>query len=210
MAANMGMYKDPGYDALKDFRHVMRLTSSDIVLIVPAESVTPALPELTARMRAAPGQLNYASRGVGTPSHLGVELLLSAQHVQATHVPYKGASELVNAVLGKQVFRHAYLWRGVPADPGGQAQGHRHRHRRSAAQPLAARCADAGGARLRGVDLTFWGGISVPAATPDPIVARISAAFEKALQQPGLRAQLQANGGNVRPSANAQEYVQTS
>ena len=103
MAANMGMYKDPGYDALKDFRHVMRLTSSDIVLIVPAESVTPALPELTARMRAAPGQLNYASRGVGTPSHLGVELLLSAQHVQATHVPYKGASESVNAVLGKQV-----------------------------------------------------------------------------------------------------------
>ncbi|MCT9811749.1 tripartite tricarboxylate transporter substrate binding protein [Acidovorax sp. Be4] len=207
MAANMGMYKDPGYDALKDFRHVMRLTSSDIVLIVPVDSATPTLAELTARMRAAPGQLNYASGGVGTPSHLGVELLLSAQHVQATHVPYKGASELVNAVLGKQVsfgmpiFGVAYPQIQVGKLKAIAIAG----AQRNPLLPDVPTLAELG---VRGVDLTSWGGISVPAATPDPIVARVSAAFEKALQQPGLRAQLEANGGNVRPSASAQEYIQ--
>ncbi len=206
MAANMGMYKDPGYDALKDFRHVMRLTSSDIVLIVHADSATPTLQALTARMRAVPGQLNYASGGVGTPSHLGVELLLSAQQAQATHVPYKGATELVNAVLGNQVnFGMPIFGVAYPQIQTGKLKAIAVAGtQRNPMLPDVPTLAELG---VRGVDLTSWGGVSVPAATPDALVARINAAFEKALQQPGLRAQLEANGGNVRPSANAQEYV---
>src|SRR3989344_6013702 len=103
MAAIMGMYKKPGYDALKDFRHVIGLTSSDTVVIVNAQSDIRSLADLLARLRAQPGKLDYASGGVGTPSHLGVEMVLSVSQAQATHVPYKGASEIVNAVLGQQV-----------------------------------------------------------------------------------------------------------
>ena len=58
MAANMRMYKVPGYDALKDFRHVMRLTTSDIVLIVNPDSGIRTLDDLVARARANPGKLN--------------------------------------------------------------------------------------------------------------------------------------------------------
>src|SRR3989344_4846309 len=90
MAASMRMYKQPGYDALKDFRHVIGLTSSDTVVIVNAQSDIRSLADLLARLRAQPGKLDYASGGVGTPSHLGVEMVLSVSQAQATHVPYKG------------------------------------------------------------------------------------------------------------------------
>ncbi len=67
MAANMRMYKVPGYDALKDFRHVMRLTTSDIVLIVNPDSGIRTLDDLVARARANPGKLNYASGASARP-----------------------------------------------------------------------------------------------------------------------------------------------
>jgi len=198
MAASMHMYKAPGYDALKDFQHVMGLTSSDIVLIVNAASDIRTLDDLLAKARSAPGKLDYASGGVGTPSHLGVELLLSAVDAQVTHVPYKGASEIVNAVMGRQVtfgapiFSVAYsnIRAGklrALAIAGAQ---------RNPKLPQVPTLAELG---VRGVELTSWGGVSVPAGTPDPIVARMRAAFEKALRQPAVVAALEEQGGMVTP-----------
>lgn len=207
MAANMRMYKDPGYDALKDFRHIMRLTSSDIVLVAHANSGVHNLEELTTRMRAQPGKLNYASGGVGTPSHLGVELLFSALGAHATHVPYKGASELVNAVLGNQVnFGMPIFAVAYPQIQAGKLKALAVAGAvRNPKLPDVPTLAELG---VRGVELTSWGGISVPAATPEAVAVRINAAFEQALKQPAVRAQIEANGGNVRPSASGQEYVQ--
>lgn len=196
MAANMRMYKQPGFDALKDFRHVMRLTSSDIALIVHADSDIDSVQALAARLRAAPGKLEYASGGVGTPSHLGMELLLSALDARALHVPYKGASELVNAVLGKQVvfgtpilsvpyqqIKAGHLRALAVAGP-----------RRNPMLPQVPTLAEAG---VPGVELVSWGGVSVPAGTPDAVVERIRAAFRAALQQPRVVEALQAQGGGV-------------
>lgn len=198
MAASMHMYKAPGYDALKDFQHVMGLTSSDIVLIVNAASDIRTLDDLVARARQAPGKLDYASGGVGTPSHLGVELLLSAVDVQITHVPYKGASEIVNAVLGKQVSMGAPIFSVAYAN----IQAGKLRAlaiagpRRNPKLPQVPTLAELG---VRGVELMSWGGVSVPAGTPEPIVARMRAAFEKALRQPSVVAALEEQGGNVSP-----------
>ncbi|MDW5441469.1 tripartite tricarboxylate transporter substrate binding protein [Polaromonas sp. SM01] len=206
MAANMRMYKEPGYDALKDFHHIMRLTTSDIVLIVQPNSGISSLEELGARMRAQPGKLNYASGGVGTPSHLGVELLSSAMKVDATHVPYKGASELVNAVLGSQVdFGMPIFTVAYPQIKSGKLKALAVAGPiRNPLLPDVPTLAELG---VRGVELTSWGGVSVPAATPSTVVARIQSAFEQALSQPALRSMLEANGGNVRPSASSQDYV---
>jgi tripartite-type tricarboxylate transporter receptor subunit TctC len=198
MAASMHMYKAPGYDALKDFQHVMGLTSSDIVLIVNAGSDIRTLDDLIARALQAPGKLDYASGGVGTPSHLGVELLLSAVDVQITHVPYKGASEIVNAVLGKQVSMGAPIFSVAYAN----IQAGKLRAlaiagpRRNPKLPQVPTLAELG---VRGVELMSWGGVSVPAGTPEPIVARMRAAFEKALRQPSVVAALEEQGGNVSP-----------
>lgn len=196
MAANMRMYKNPGYDALKDFRHVMRLTTSDVVLVVAANSGIRSLADLVAQAKAQPGQLTYASGGVGTPSHLGVEMLLSAENIKALHAPYKGASEMVNAVLGDQVafgmpiFSVAYpqiqAGKLLPLAVAGI--------RRNPTLPQVPTLAELG---VRGVELASWGGVSVPAGTPDAVVERIRTAFEKAMAQPKVAAGLQERGGQV-------------
>ena len=88
IASSMRIFKNPGYDALKDFRHVIRLTESEVALVVNAESDIQSLDDLLARLRAQPGKLDYASGGIGTPSHLGVEQVLAATGTQAVNVPY--------------------------------------------------------------------------------------------------------------------------
>ncbi len=205
MAANMRMYRQPGYDALKDFRHIMRLTSADIVLIVHADSGITSLDELAARLRERPGQLEYASGGVGTPSHLGMELLLSALHARALHVPYKGASELVNAVLGKQVvFGTPILSVPLQQIKAGQLRALAVAGaRRNAMLPDVPTLAELG---VRDVELASWGGVSVPAGTPDAVVERIRAAFMAAMQQPRVVEALKAQGGNV-DVRDAEAYV---
>ena len=198
MAANRRMYKVPGYDAIKDFRHIMRTTSSDVALIVNAASGIDSLDELLARAKAAPGKLDYASGGVGTPSHLGVELMLSSSKALALHVPYKGASELVNAVLGNQVtFGMPILSVAYPQIVAGNLKALAIAGAtRNSLLPKVPTFAELG---LPGVELTSWGGISVPAGTSDPIVDRIRRAFEQALMQPSVRSGLVNAGGQITP-----------
>lgn len=205
MAANMLLYASPGYDALKDFRHVARLSSSDTLLVVPSDSPASTTQALLGRMRTAPGKLNYASGGVGTPSHLGVEMLLNAANVRATHVPYKGAGESVNAVLGHQVdFAMPIFSVAYPFVKSGQLRalavcG----DRRNPSLPNVPLLSEAG---VPGVSLESWGGVSVPAGTPDPIVAAIASAVQNALRDPGVIRALELNGGRAAPGS-AGEYV---
>ncbi|WP_295546950.1 tripartite tricarboxylate transporter substrate binding protein [uncultured Pseudacidovorax sp.] len=196
MAANMFMYKSPGFDALKDFRHIMRLTSADVVLIVNADSDIRSVDDLMRQIRARPGKVEYASGGVGTPSHLGVEMFLDAIKGSALHVPYKGASELCTAVLGNQVvFGAPILAVAYPQIQAGRLRALAVTGpRRNAVLPQVPTLAEAG---VPGVELTSWGGISVPAGTPDAVVERIQAAFAQALKQPRVIAQLQEQGGQV-------------
>ncbi|MDM0044508.1 tripartite tricarboxylate transporter substrate binding protein [Variovorax dokdonensis] len=196
MAANMLMYKNPGYDALKDFRHIMRLTRSDIVVVVSAKSDIRTMQELVARAKAKNGQMNYASGGVGTPSHLGVEMMLTSAHAQAMHVPYKGASELVNAVIGDQVTFGAPIFSvAFPLIKAGQLRALAVAgSSRNPTLPDVPTLAEAG---IKGAELTSWGGISVPAGTPDAVAEKIRGAFEKALAQPQVIALLEKQGGMV-------------
>ena len=206
MAANMHMYKNPGYDALKDFRHVMRLTSSDIVVVVKATSDIRTLNDLLARAKAKPDALSYSSGGVGTPSHLGVEMLLDASGAKVMHVPYKGASELVNAVMGDQVAFGAPIFSvAYPMIQSGKLRALAVAGpKRNATLPEVPTLAELG---IQGVELTSWGGISVPAGTPDAVVERIRAAFTQAMAQPKVIAALKQQGGQVDVRDSA-AYVQ--
>ncbi|MGH6626646.1 MAG: Bug family tripartite tricarboxylate transporter substrate binding protein [Burkholderiaceae bacterium] len=198
MAASMRMYKNPGYDALKDFRHIMRLTTSDTVVIVSGDSSIGSLDELIAKARTHPGKLDYASGGVGSPSHMGMELLLSTVNVQATHVPYKGASEIVNAVLGKQVtFGMPIFSVAYPQIQAGKLKALAVTGpARNPALPKVPTLTELG---VRGVEITSWGGISVPAGTPDAVVAKVRSAFDRALKQPAVVAALVESGGQITP-----------
>ena len=206
MATSMRMYRKPGFDVMKDFTHVGRITYSDLVLVVNPESGIRTVKELVERGRGNPGKLTYASGGVGSPAHMGAELILKSAGVQALHVPYKGASESANAVLGKQVdFALTISSVSLPHIQGGKlnalAVTAPQRNSRLAQVPTLAE------AGIPDVTLVSFGGLSVPVGTPAPVVKRIGDALNQALADPQVRAKLEANGGIVAP-AGADEYAQ--
>ncbi|HEU0202227.1 MAG TPA: tripartite tricarboxylate transporter substrate binding protein [Burkholderiaceae bacterium] len=205
MATSMRMYRKPGYDVFNDFTHVGRIAKSDVLLVVNPESGIETAKELVDRARKNPGKLNFASGGVGTPAHMGAELLLNATGAQALHVPYKGASESAQAVMGKQVdFALTILSVSLPHVESGKltplaVAG----PRRNPRLPNVPTLAEAG---IGDVSLVSFGGLSVPKGTPEPIVKRIADALNKALARPDVQAKLDALGSTVAPST-AEEYI---
>lgn len=204
MAMSMRTYKKPGFDVMKDFVHVGRIGTSDLTVVTsPATGIT-SMRDLVARARKKPCGLMYASGGIGSPAHMGAELMLAAAGVEATHVPYKGATESTNAVIGKQVdFALAITSVALPQIDNGKlvalAVTSPQRHARLAGVPTLAEA---------GVPVTLVsiGGLSVPAGTPQPIVQRIADTLNKALARPDVKARIDALGGQTSPST-PQEYA---
>ena len=202
MAAAMAMHRRPGFDAMKDFVHVSRIGASDVLLVVPPDSGLRSVKDLVERARREPGRLNYGSGGVGTPAHLGAELMLATAGVEATHVPFKGAVDAVNAVIARQIdfslpifqvaLPHVAQKRLVALAVAGP--------QRNPKLPDVPTLAEAG---VPGVSLVSFGGLSVPAGTPAPIVARLNATLREVLARPELRAKLD-NGGLIEPSSPEQ------
>lgn len=200
MASSMRMYKKPGFDVMKDFTHVGRIAISDLTVVTHPDSGVKSIKDLMERARKEPGKLSYASGGVGSPAHMGAELILSMANVQALHVPYKGASESTNAVMGKQVdfalaissvaMPHIAGKRLVPLAVTGP--------QRNARQPDTPTLAESG---WTGLHITSFGGLSVPTGTPAPVVKRLSDALAQVLAQPEVRQKLEAQGGTVAPSS---------
>ena len=200
MASSMRMYKKPGFDVMKDFTHVGRIAISDLTVVTHPDSGLKSIKDLMERARKEPGKLSYASGGVGSPAHMGAELILSMANAQALHVPYKGASESTNAVMGKQVdfalaissvaMPHIVGKRLVPLVVTGP--------QRNARQPDTPTLAESG---WTGLHITSFGGLSVPAGTPAPVVKRLSDALAQVLAQPEVRQKLEAQGGTVAPSS---------
>lgn len=200
MASSMRMYKKPGFDVMKDFTHVGRIAISDLTVVTHPDSGLKSIKDLMERARKEPGKLSYASGGVGSPAHMGAELILSMANAQALHVPYKGASESTNAVMGKQVdfalaissvaMPHIAGKRLVPLAVTGP--------QRNARQPDTPTLAESG---WTGLHITSFGGLSVPTGTPAPVVKRLSDALAQVLVQPEVRQKLEAQGGTVAPSS---------
>ena len=204
MATSMRVYKRPGYDVMKDFIHIGRIGVSDLTMVTSPSSGMASLGDLVARARKAPGEVMFASGGVGSPAHMGAELILQAAGVKATHIPYKGATESTKAVIGEQVaFALSITSVALPQIEGGRLK------------PLAVtspqrhpRLPDVPTLQEAGVPVTLvsFGGLSVPVGTPAPIVRRVGETLDKVLADPAVRTKLEALGGAVAPST-PEEYA---
>lgn len=205
MASSMRMYRRPGFDALKDFVHIGRIGTSELTLVTSPESGMRTVQDLVDRMQKQPGRLSYASGGIGSPAHMASELVLHAAQADAVHIPYKGASESVNAVIGRQVdFALTVTSVSLPHIRQGKllplaVTGAQRNPLLSAVPTLV----EAGWA----VNLTSFGGLSLPVGTPTPVVQRVTEALQAALARPDVRNKLESLGGRVTPSS-AQEYAE--
>lgn len=179
-AINMSFYPKMPYDTLRDFAPVILCVKGANVLSVHPSLPAKNLQELIALAKARPGQLNYASSGLGSSNMMAGELLKLMAGVNIVHVPYKGNSPALTDTIGGQV---EMIFSGVPALLPHIKSG---RLRAIAIGSLKRFPAlpdvptiDASG--LKGYEATTWFGLMAPAKTPQEIVARLNVEIGKIL-----------------------------
>jgi len=208
-AINPALYPKLPYDTLKAFRPIGVMALFPNVVLVNAQFPAKNIAELTALARAQKNAVSFASSGNGSAQHLAGALFESAAKVDMVHVPYKGAGQALNDVLGGQL----PLFFGNLASTLQHVQSGKLRPlavtaaKRSAILPDVPTLAEAG---VPGAEVYEWNGIFVPAGTPDAVVDKLSVALQKAMDAPEVKARIAQLGGEVQkggPKA-AQDFIQ--
>ena len=186
---NPSLYSKLPYDSARDFTPVSLLASAPVILIVHPSVPVRSVKEFVALAKAKPGQLNFASGGPGSSTHLGGELLKSAAGIDLQHIPYKGTGPAVADVLGGQV---VMMFAGISSVKQHVAVGKLRAiavtgEKRSPAMTEVPTFIESG---LTGVDSgTYWGCLA-PAGTPRDAVNRLSSAMAGVLKQPDVHQRL--------------------
>lgn len=192
------------FDAERDFAPVSTLGGSMSIL-----SAHPSLPannvrELIALAKKQPGEINYASSGVGAANHLAAELLSSMAGVQLTHVPYKGSGAALPALIGGEVkLGFGPLLPAIPHVKAGRIKALGVSGlKRATAAPDIPTIAEQG---LPGFEVNSWYGLFVPARTPRPIVLQLNKELNRILALPDVKERLSKDG--VDPLASTPEAL---
>ena len=196
-AIGASLYKKTNFDLVRDFAPVTLLATSASVLVVPPSLPVKSVKDLIALARSRPGDLTYGSSGNGTPPHAAAELFIYMTGTKMTHVPYKGGGPSMVALLsGEVMLSFASLPPAVPHIRSGKlnalgvASGQR--------VPVMPDLPTIGEAGVPGYEADIWYGLSVPAATPQGVIARLHAEMTKILKQPDLAQQLDRSGFQAR------------
>jgi tripartite-type tricarboxylate transporter receptor subunit TctC len=156
------------------------------IIVVPISLQVKSVQDLVAMAKAKPGQLNYASGGSGTTTHLGVELFKMAAGVNIIHVPYKGTGQALTDVMTGQV--QMMMSSALPALPhikSGKLRGLAvTSSKRASVYPDLPTVAESG---LPGFETTSWHGLLLPAKTPKALSTHVHAELVKALNDPDVK-----------------------
>ncbi len=201
-AINAQLYSQPGFDPVKDFTPVSRLTEIAATLIVNPQLPVSSTAELIAYARAHPNRLNFASAGNGTTSHLAGELFRTRAGIDIVHVPYRGGAPAMTDLVGGQVQMMIEVMPNAwPMVQAGRVRGLAvSTQKRFPGAPEVPTIAESG---LPGFEASAWDGIFVPAGTPQAVVERLNAAIHQALADPDLIAALRARGAVPVPGTPA-------
>jgi tripartite-type tricarboxylate transporter receptor subunit TctC len=198
------LYKRVPYDWKRDFAPVSMMAMGYQVLIVKPSLPAKSLQELIALARQKPGQLNYASIGIGSAPHLGAELFKSVAAVDITHVPYRGSSaQAITALLAGDVEMFLVgTSTAVPHIQSGALRGLAVTARnRVDGLPDVPTFAEAG---LPGVDVSIWFAVLVPGGTPGAIVKKLNADIVQIVADPEFKQALKARGFEAMSSTPEQ------
>jgi tripartite-type tricarboxylate transporter receptor subunit TctC len=171
------------YDTIHDFAPVSLLATAPVILVAHPSVPAKTLAEFVALAKAKPGELNYASGGIGASTHLGGELLKFVAGIDMRHVPYKGTGPAMNDLIGGHV---QVMFSGIssarPYMDGGALRALAVTgDTRNAAVPDVPTFAEAG---LPGVTASTYWGVLAPKGTPKEMVDRLSTEFAKAVRDP--------------------------
>jgi tripartite-type tricarboxylate transporter receptor subunit TctC len=188
-----GLYKKLPFDPVKDFTGVVVAISGVYVLVVNPAVPVKSVQELVAYAKANPGKLGFASAGSGSSIHLAGELFKSMAGLDLLHVPYKGAAPaLTDVVAGEVQMMFGTATNILPMVKAGKLRALAVTSaKRSALAPELPTVAESG---LPGFEVVGWYGLAAPAKTPHPLVARINADTNRALQSTDLIERLRVQG----------------
>ena len=197
-AANPAIYKSLPYDSLKDLVDVAILGKTPYVMVSAGNGPYKSLKALIDAAKAKPGELAYASAGLGTSTHLASEYLLGLAGVRMIHVPFKGSPEALQEVLGG---RSAFYMAPVNVAVGLVKDGKLNAlgvstTSRAEVLPDVPTLAGQG---LPGYEVTLWFGMWAPAATPPQIVQKLNAAVNAIVFEPPVREQFTKLGIQPAP-----------
>ncbi len=193
------LYNTLPYRTVQDFDAVSTITYFPFLVVTTAESKFKSFADVLAAARAAPGSVAYGTAGIGSTHHLAGELLAKMAGVQMLHVPYRGDSASLTALLSGDVpiiiapptavlsnIKGGKLraiaatgpqrWPGLPDVPTVAEQG------------------------VTGYDVRSWAGVMAPVGLPKPVLDRLNAEINKALLLPAVKARLEEMGGEARGS----------
>ncbi len=200
---NVTLYSKMPYDAVNDFTPITLVGYVPFIMMVhPSLGVT-SVKELIALAKSKPGQINYASSGNGTSSHLGMEMLKTMAGIDLIHIPYKGTAPANQDLLAGHV---SIQFDGVPAAlpfiRSGKVRGLAVTSpKRISAAPELPTIAESG---VPGFEYTAWVGIMAPAGIPREIVARLNTEITRILNLPEIKDRLLALGFEAAPSTPEQ------
>jgi tripartite-type tricarboxylate transporter receptor subunit TctC len=193
------LYNTLPYRTVQDFDAVSTITYFPFLVVTTADSKFKNFGDVLAAARAAPGSVAYGTAGIGSTHHLAGELLAKMAGVQMLHVPYRGDSASLTALLSGDVpiiiapptavlsnIKGGKLraiaatgpqrWPGLPEVPTVAEQG------------------------VAGYDVRSWAGVMAPAGLPKPVLDRLNAEINKALLLPAVKTRLEEMGGEARGS----------
>jgi tripartite-type tricarboxylate transporter receptor subunit TctC len=196
-AGSASIYPKLPYDPVKDFAGITQLISNPLVLVVAPSFGVKSMKELIALARQRPGQITYASTGVGSGTHFGAELFRLAAKFEATHVPYKGVPEaLTDTMTGRVNFYLPPVLTVVPLAREGRVIALAVTSpKRSPLLPDVPTPAEAG---LPEFSYDGWYGMFAPGKTPRPVVARLSKEMQRILDLPEIKDRIVSMGGSAR------------
>lgn len=194
------LHKSLPYDWKRDFAPVSMMAVGYQILITSPQLPARTLAEFIALARQKPGQMNYASIGVGSAPHLAAELFKSAAKVDLVHVPYRGSSaQAITALLSGEV---AMFMVGTSTAIG-QVQGGKLRGLAVTAPRRVDGLADVptfAESGLAEIDVKIWFAILAPSATPAPVLRRLNADVSRAVADPEYRTALYNRGFEAQSS----------
>ena len=211
IALSPGLYSKLGYDPNKDLAPVTEIGAGCLIFVVHPSLPVKSVQEFIGYAKARPGQLNYASSGAGTSTHLAAVLFSQRTGIQAQHVPYKGtAPSLVDMIAGRTQFLMGAVLTAVPHVKEGRLRALAVTgNKRIQSLPELRTLEESG---LPGLVVTTWQGVFAPAGTPAATLSKVHGEIVKAVRSPELRPRIEAQDmdptGPTLKEFNAMYYAE--
>jgi tripartite-type tricarboxylate transporter receptor subunit TctC len=197
------IFPDLTFDTAKDLVSVLMIGSSANVMIVPVSRPWKVIQDFVADAKAKPGSISFGSVGIGSAVHISSEKFRLAAGIEATHVPYRGGSEVITDILGGRIdFYFCPLATALPLIREGRVRALLvSTPKRVADLPDVPTPSEAG---LKDADSAIWFGVFMPSKTPREVIEKFHAAGRKVLTEPAMQESLKKLGLDSLPMTAAE------